>query len=71
MVKKQLEILPDELKPIDILINNAGLALELCLCIRALMIKWDTMIDTNIKGLLYVSREVIAGNARAWSWAYC
>jgi 3-hydroxy acid dehydrogenase/malonic semialdehyde reductase len=61
MVKKQLETLPGELKAIDILINNAGLALDSLPLHQGIEDHWDTMIDTNIKGLLYVSREVIPG----------
>ena len=61
MVKKQLEILPSELKTIDILINNAGLALDTLPIHQGVEDHWDTMIDTNVKGLLYVSREVIPG----------
>lgn len=61
MVKKQLEILPAELKAIDILINNAGLALDTLPLNQGIDDNWDTMIDTNIKGLLYVSREVLPG----------
>ena len=44
---------------IDILINNAGLALGLEPIDQGKTQQWETMIDTNIKGLLYVSREVI------------
>lgn len=44
---------------IDILINNAGLALGLEPVDQGNIDQWDTMIDTNIKGLLYVSRKVI------------
>ena len=44
---------------IDILINNAGLALGLDKIDEGLLSDWDTMIDTNIKGLLYVSRVMI------------
>jgi 3-hydroxy acid dehydrogenase/malonic semialdehyde reductase len=61
MVKKQLETLPSELQSIDILINNAGLALDTLPLHQGIEDHWDTMIDTNIKGLLYVSREVIPG----------
>lgn len=59
MVKKQLETLPAELQAIDILINNAGLALDSLPIQQGIEDHWDTMIDTNIKGLLYVSREVL------------
>src|SRR6266496_1805975 len=44
---------------IDILINNAGLALGRHYFDEADIDDWDTMIDTNVKGLLYVSRSVI------------
>lgn len=44
---------------IDILINNAGLALGLDKIDKGLISDWDVMIDTNIKGLLYVSRVMI------------
>src|SRR5678816_3221465 len=51
--------LPDEWKAIDILINNAGLALGRDLFQDADLSDWNTMIDTNIKGLLYVSKAVV------------
>jgi len=51
--------LPEEWKKIDILINNAGLALGRDLFDGASLEDWDTMIDTNVKGLLYVSKAVI------------
>ena len=46
-------------KDIDILVNNAGLALGLEAIDQGSTDNWEQMIDTNIKGLLYVSREVI------------
>jgi NADP-dependent 3-hydroxy acid dehydrogenase YdfG len=58
-VKDKLENLPAEWKKIDILLNNAGLALGLDPVNQASTDDWDTMIDTNIKGLLYVSRVII------------
>jgi 3-hydroxy acid dehydrogenase/malonic semialdehyde reductase len=58
-VKTAVNDLPDQWKQIDVLINNAGLALGRDLFHEALMQDWETMIDTNVKGLLYVSREVI------------
>ena len=45
---------------VDILINNAGLALGLEPVDQGNIDDWDTMIDTNIKGLLYVSKPMIA-----------
>ena len=44
---------------IDILINNAGLALGIEKIDEGLLSNWENMIDTNIKGLLYVSRVII------------
>ncbi|GAC1378794.1 MAG: SDR family NAD(P)-dependent oxidoreductase [Ginsengibacter sp.] len=51
--------LPKEWQKIDILINNAGLALGKDYFEEADMDDWQTMIDTNINGLLYVSRAII------------
>ncbi|MFI5155822.1 MAG: SDR family NAD(P)-dependent oxidoreductase [Chitinophagales bacterium] len=51
--------LPDEWKNIDVLINNAGLALGRDLFENASLEDWETMIDTNVKGLLYVSRAIL------------
>ncbi len=45
---------------IDILINNAGLALGLESIDKGESDQWDTMIDTNIKGLLYISKPILA-----------
>jgi len=58
-VFESISNLPPEWKKIDILINNAGLALGRDLFDKASLEDWDTMIDTNVKGLLYVSKAVI------------
>jgi len=64
-VRNRLEViesfngLPDRWKKIDILLNNAGLALGRDNFDEALLDEWDTMIDTNLKGLLYVSKAVL------------
>ena len=50
--------LPAEWKNIDILVNNAGLALGRDFFNDANLDDWETMLDTNVKGLLYVSRAV-------------
>ncbi len=50
--------LPEEWKVIDILINNAGLALGRDYFDEADIEDWDTMLQTNVNGLLYVSRAV-------------
>lgn len=51
--------LPAEWQNVDVLVNNAGLALGKDYFDEADMNDWETMIDTNVKGLLYVSRAVI------------
>ena len=58
-VALQLNSLPQEWKLIDVLINNAGLASGLSDIQDANTDDWDVMIDTNVKGLLYVSRVVL------------
>jgi len=50
--------LPDKWKHIDILVNNAGLAVGLSHVDDADVDDWDRMVDTNVKGLLYVTRAV-------------
>lgn len=60
-VQALIETLPVEWQKIDILINNAGLALSSDPLQKGLLENWDTMIDTNIKGLLYVSRAILPG----------
>lgn len=51
--------LPQEWTPVDILVNNAGLALGRDHFDEADLDDWDTMIDTNLKGLLYTTRAVL------------
>jgi len=50
--------LPNDWKNIDVLINNAGLALGLSSVQSGNTEDWDAMLDTNVKGLLYVSRAI-------------
>ncbi|HRT90462.1 MAG TPA: SDR family NAD(P)-dependent oxidoreductase [Bacteroidales bacterium] len=63
-VRKRYEVediikeLPDEWKNIDILVNNAGLAVGMDLIQDGNIDDWDRMVDTNVKGLLYVTRAV-------------
>lgn len=57
-VEKQISSLPTEWKKIDILINNAGLASGLGTIQEGNIDDWETMIDTNIKGLLYITRQI-------------
>lgn len=60
-VEQAMAVLPPEWVNIDILVNNAGLALGYDKIQSANLDHWDNMIDTNIKGLLYVTRFVVAG----------
>ncbi len=60
-VKSALALLPTRWKKIDVLINNAGNAHGLDPIHTGSVEDWDAMIDINVKGLLYVSREVIPG----------
>jgi 3-hydroxy acid dehydrogenase / malonic semialdehyde reductase len=56
---KAISSLPDEWKKIDVLVNNAGLASGLEPIQEGKLDDWEKMIDTNVKGLLYVSKAVI------------
>jgi NADP-dependent 3-hydroxy acid dehydrogenase YdfG len=58
-VEKTISELPEEWKKINVLINNAGLASGLSSIDEGDIDDWDAMIDTNIKGLLYVTRNVL------------
>lgn len=58
-VNKAFDSLPEGWKAIDILVNNAGLAVGLGPIQEGVIDDWERMIDTNIKGLLYVSRKVL------------
>lgn len=51
--------LPEKWRKIDVLINNAGLALGRDFFEEGSLEDWETMIDTNVKGLLYVSKAVL------------
>lgn len=50
--------LPEEWRNIDVLVNNAGLAVGLNPIHEAVIDDWDRMIDTNVKGLLYMTRLI-------------
>ena len=58
-VKQAIASLPEEFKQIDILINNAGNAHGLDPIQDGSIDDWDAMIDINVKGLLYVSKQII------------
>jgi len=58
-IQTTLANLPAEWQAIDILINNAGLALGLESLESGKVEEWEQVIDTNVKGLLYVTREIL------------
>ena len=60
-VERAIQQLPAELAAIDVLVNNAGLALGLEPAHRVILDEWETMVDTNIKGVLYLTRAVLPG----------
>jgi hypothetical protein len=60
-VESTLGTLPKDWKEIDILVNNAGLAVGLGHIDAGVVDDWERMIDTNIKGLLYVTRTISPG----------
>jgi NADP-dependent 3-hydroxy acid dehydrogenase YdfG len=58
-VFKAIESLPKEYKKIDVLINNAGNAHGMDSAQTANLDDWDAMIDSNVKGLMYVTKAVL------------
>ncbi len=60
-VEKAVNDLPQNWQAVDILVNNAGLSRGLDKLYEGRLSDWEEMIDTNVKGLLYVSRAVIPG----------
>lgn len=61
IAEASIAALPKEWQEIEVLVNNAGLALGLDKEYEGDYRDWDTMIDTNIKGLLYITRAVVPG----------
>lgn len=59
VVESEIAALPAEWQNIDVLINNAGLAATFEKIQDADVIDWETMIDTNIKGVLYMTKAVL------------
>ncbi len=60
-VEKAVQTLPSGWQDIEVLVNNAGLSRGLDKLHEGKLDDWEEMIDTNVKGLLYVSRAVIPG----------
>lgn len=60
-VKAMIENLPDEFRNIDVLINNAGLALGIAPAHETDLQDWEVMVDTNIKGLMRITHHLLPG----------
>ena len=60
-VEQGMAALPEEWRAIDVLVNNAGLSRGLDKLHEGEVQDWEEMIDTNVKGLLYVTRAVVPG----------
>ena len=60
-VQEAIDTLPEAWAEIDVLVNNAGLSRGLDKLYMGKLEDWEEMIDTNVKGLLYVSRAVVPG----------
>lgn len=58
-VAKAVASIPDDFRKIDVLVNNAGLAAGVNPIDKGVLADWEQMIDTNVKGLLYLSKEII------------
>jgi 3-hydroxy acid dehydrogenase / malonic semialdehyde reductase len=60
-VERVVAGLPEAFAAVDVLVNNAGLALGLQPAQNADLGDWDTMVDTNVKGLMYCARAFLPG----------
>jgi NADP-dependent 3-hydroxy acid dehydrogenase YdfG len=81
-VEKTVASLPGDFRAVDVLVNNAGLALGLEPAHRVDLEDWEVMVDTNIKGLMYCTRAILPGmvernrghvvniSSTAGSWPY-
>ena len=81
-VEEAVGSLPDEFREVDVLINNAGLALGLEPSHLVDIEDWEVMVDTNVKGLMYCTRSILPGmvernrghvvniSSTAGSWPY-
>ncbi|MEW8017968.1 MAG: SDR family oxidoreductase [Candidatus Thiodiazotropha endolucinida] len=60
-VEAFVDQLPDDFREIDVLVNSAGLALGLEPAHESNLDDWETMVDTNIKGLMGMTRQILPG----------
>ena len=61
VMQKAIESLPKEFANVDVLVNNAGLALGFDPAPNTKLEQWEQMIDTNIKGVLYCTHMLLPG----------
>jgi NADP-dependent 3-hydroxy acid dehydrogenase YdfG len=60
-VERFVTQIPEEFRNIDVLVNNAGLALGMEPAHEANLDDWETMVDTNVKGLMRMTRQILPG----------
>jgi 3-hydroxy acid dehydrogenase/malonic semialdehyde reductase len=60
-IEQVIRDLPASFREVDVLVNNAGLAMGLDPAHKASVQDWDTMVDTNVKGLLYATQALLPG----------
>lgn len=60
-VEQAVAALPERFAEVDVLVNNAGLAVGLEPAHRADLDDWERMVDTNVKGLMYCTRAILPG----------
>ncbi|MBU8895752.1 SDR family NAD(P)-dependent oxidoreductase [Corallococcus sp. M34] len=60
-VERAVQSLPADFAEVDVLVNNAGLALGLEPAQASRVENWDVMVDTNVKGLLYCTHALLSG----------
>ena len=64
MVKRMYAEIPADFRQIDVLVNSAGLALGMLPAQDADLADWEAMVDTNIKGLMYMTRMILPDMVR-------
>lgn len=60
-VEAAIATLPKDFADIDLLVNNAGLALGIAPAHEASLDQWEQMVDTNVKGLMYLTHAILPG----------
>jgi NADP-dependent 3-hydroxy acid dehydrogenase YdfG len=60
-IRREIGAIPAEFLPVEVLVNNAGLGLGLEPAWETALEDWDTMVETNIKGLMFMTRLILPG----------